>query len=174
MFFYITGVIMAIFIILVLAAPKKYAVDRSVVIQRPVSEVYSYLKMIKNQDQWSPWKKRDPNYKESSTGTDGTVGFVHRWDSDHKQVGAGQQQIKKLVKNQRIESELRFLKPWKSVSKGFFDLEEIAKGSTKVTWGFYGFQKPPMNVMMLFYNMDKAVGNDFEEGLTDLKKVLEN
>lgn len=58
------------------------------------------------------------------------------------------------------------------MSQGFFDLEET-NGKTKVTWGFYGTHKVPVNVMMLFFNMDKAVGKYFEEGLSDLKIELE-
>lgn len=31
-----------------------------------------------------------------------------------------------------------------------------------------------MSIVMLFMNMDKAVGKDFEEGLASLKEILEN
>lgn len=40
-------------------------------------------------------------------------------------------------------------------------------------WGFYGVSKFLMNIMMLFMNMDKVVGKDFEEGLVKLKIILE-
>jgi hypothetical protein len=30
----------------------------------------------------------------------------------------------------------------------------------------------PMNIMLLFMNMDKAVGKDFEQGLVNLKGIL--
>lgn len=173
LFVYIIAVIIAVFIVLAAFAPRKYNMSRNIVIQKSRPEVFQYLKLMKNQDHWSPWKKRDPNMKQTFTGEDGTIGFISHWDSDHKQVGAGEQEILKLEENRRVESALRFLKPWKSESNGYFDLED-ADGGTKVTWGFYGTNKIPFNVMMLFYNMDKAVGKDFEEGLTDLKKVLEN
>jgi hypothetical protein len=42
-----------------------------------------------------------------------------------------------------------------------------------VTWGFSGKNKFPFSIMMLFMNMDKAVGKDFEEGLDNLKSILE-
>ncbi len=159
MLLYILVIIVVIFLILIAAAPKKYHVSRSVEIGRLISDVYEYLRFIKNKDYWSPWKKRDPNMKQTDTGIDGTV-------------GSGEQEIASLEENKRIESTLRFLKPFKSLSQGFFDLEET-NGKTKVTWGFYGTHKVPVNVMMLFFNMDKAVGKDFEEGLSDLKIELE-
>ncbi len=173
-FLYIVAVIIGILIVLAIAAPKKYNVSRSVTINKPKAEVFEYLKYIKKQDEWSPWQKRDPNMKRKFTGEDGAVGFVSWWDSDHKQVGSGEQEIVMLKPNDRIESALRFLKPWKSESMGYFDLSDGANGATHVAWGFYGENKPPMNIMMLFFNMDKAVGKDFEEGLAELKRILEN
>jgi len=171
---YILAALVGIIIILALIAPKKYQVSRSISINRSKADVFEYLKYMKNQDHWAPWAKRDANMKQVFTGTDGTIGFVSAWDSDHKQVGAGEQEIKMLQPNDRIESELRFLKPWKSQSMGFFALEDEGSNATKVTWGFYGSHKPPTNIMMLFMNLDKAVGKDFEEGLASLKHILEN
>jgi hypothetical protein len=171
-FLSIIGAIVVILIILILVAPKKYHVHRSITVNRALPEVFQYLKHLKNQDQWSPWKKKDPNMKQSWTGEDGTVGFVAHWEGN-KDVGVGEQEIKKIVENERLESELRFFKPWKSESDAYIQVDE-AEGGTKVTWGFSGVNKMPFNVFMLFMNMDKAVGKDFEEGLGELKKILES
>ena len=110
--------------------------------------------------------------KQSFTGEDGTVGFVSSWEGN-KDVGSGEQEIVKITENKRLDTELRFFKPWKSESDAYMEVDEV-DGGTRVTWGFSGVNKRPYNVMMLFYNMDKAVGKDFEEGLTDLKKILES
>ncbi|MFC7358552.1 SRPBCC family protein [Jejudonia soesokkakensis] len=170
----VVAIVVVAIILLALIAPKKYHVERSMIIKRPVKEIYKYLRFIKNQDEWSPWKKRDPEMKQTYIGTDGEVGFISKWDSNHKQVGSGEQEIKFLVSPTRIDSELRFFKPWKSKSNGFFILTEINPEKTEVTWGFEGTHKIPANVFGLFFNMDKAVGKDFEEGLSELKRILEN
>lgn len=173
-FLYILAIIIGVLIVLAVFAPKKYEVNRTIVINRPKTEVFQYLKYLKNQDVWSPWKNRDPEMKQTFSGEDGTVGFISKWDSDHKHVGAGEQEILSIAPNERIETELRFLKPWKSLCTGYMDTQDAANDATKVTWGFNGTNKVPMNIMMLFFNMDKAVGKDFDEGLAELKKVLEN
>lgn len=170
---YIIAAIVVLFILLAAIAPKKYESSRSIVIHRPIGEVFQYLKYVKNQDYWSPWKERDPNMKQSFTGQDGTVGFISAWESDHKQVGSGEQEIKKIIENEKIETELRFLKPWKSVSQAYIKVADEGNNKTKVTWGFYGDAKLPMSIFMLFMNMDKAVGKDFDEGLAKLKTILE-
>ena len=55
----------------------------------------------------------------------------------------------------------------------FLKVKEVNNNSTEVVWGFSGINKVPMNIMMLFFNMDKSVGKDFNEGLESLKEVLE-
>ena len=51
--------------------------------------------------------------------------------------------------------------------------EGIDSASTRVRWGFTGKMPIPMNVMLPFMNMEKSIGNDFQEGLTNLKGILE-
>ena len=171
-FLYIVSGIIVLIIILGLLAPKSYEVNRSIVINDLLPEVFQYLKYIKNQDNWSPWKKKDPNMIQTFEGTDGEVGFISKWEGN-KGVGTGEQEIKHIVENDRIETQLRFLKPWKSQSDAYMKVEEIGENETKVVWGFSGKNPIPFNIFMLFFSFEKAVGKDFEEGLTNLKQVLE-
>ena len=170
---YILGAVLLLFTLLALIAPKQYEVHRSITIDRPLPEVFNYLKHIKNQNHWSPWKKRDPNMKQEFVGTDGEVGFISKWEGN-KEVGVGEQEIMNIVENDRLEARLRFFKPWKSESDAVTRVEGVEDGKTKVTWGFSGNNKVPANIFMLLYNVDKHVGKDFEEGLASLKEILES
>jgi len=174
LFLYIVLSIIFVIIILGLIAPKSYDVSRNIKIKRTSKEIFEYLRFFNNHDQWSPWFERDPKMKKTLTGTDGEVGFVSAWESDHKQVGSGEQEIKSFVENKVINSELRFLKPFKSTSSAYFKFDVVGEKETRVTWGFSGKNKFPMSIVMLFMNMDKAVGGDFEAGLVKLKVILEN
>ncbi len=171
-FLYIILCVLVLLIVLAIIAPKKFHLERSIVVEKPIDEVFTYLKSIKNQNDWSPWKKKDPDMKQEFFGEDGTVGFISRWEGN-KDVGVGEQEIKRIVENEQIDSELRFFKPWKSVSDAFLKVREVSTNSTEVVWGFSGKNKVPFNIMMLFFSMDKTVGKDFDEGLRDLKEVLE-
>jgi hypothetical protein len=169
---YILAGIIILVIILGMIAPKSYNVSRSIEVSQPVSVVFEYLKYLKNQDNWSPWGKRDPDMKKEFVGTDGEIGAISKWEGN-KDVGSGEQEITRIVENEVIESQLRFLKPWKSQSDAYLKVKEAGTGETEVTWGFSGNNKFPVSIMMLFMNMDKAVGKDFEEGLSRLKDILE-
>lgn len=169
---YIVGGIVLLVLILAMIAPKTYNVSRSIEIAKPKKEVFENLRFLKNQDSWSPWNKKDPNMEKKFTGTDGEVGAISYWNGN-KDVGEGEQELTKIVDGERIESELRFMKPWKSTSDAYLTTEAVGENNTKVTWGFSGNNKFPMSIMMLFMNMDKMVGKDFEEGLSSLKQTLE-
>ncbi|WP_298503195.1 SRPBCC family protein [uncultured Maribacter sp.] len=169
---YIIVGIVVLLLILSLIAPKRYNVFRSIEINKPKSDVFENLKYLQKQQEWSPWAKKDSNMEKKLTGKDGEVGAISYWNGN-KEVGEGEQEITKIIEGERIEGELRFLKPWKSTSDCYFDVADAGQGSTKVTWGFSGKNKFPMSIMMLFMNMDKAVGKDFEDGLRALKEQLE-
>lgn len=163
--------LLLLLIVLYQLGPARYDVSRSIEIQKPPQEVFEYLKLLKNQDHWSPWGKRDPGMKKEFRGTDGTVGAVSAWEGN-KEVGSGEQEITRIEPGRRIETELRFLKPWKSTSDAYMEVEPSGSG-TRVRWGFKGENGFPMRLMMLFMSMDKMVGKDFEEGLASLKALLE-
>lgn len=169
---YILVGIVLLILVLAILAPKTYDVSRSIVIDSPRDKVFKALRSLKNQDEWSPWAKKDPNMKKEYDGTDGEVGSITRW-AGNKEVGEGEQIITKIVDGERVEGELRFFKPWKSESDCYFEAEDADDGKTKVTWGFSGKNKFPFSIMMLFMSMDKMVGKDFEEGLATLKTKME-
>ncbi|WP_431158278.1 SRPBCC family protein [Winogradskyella poriferorum] len=170
---YVVLAIIGLIVLLALVAPKSYNVSRSIKINRPLPEVFDYIKYVKKQNDWSPWKKKDPNMTQEFEGTDGEVGFISRWEGN-KDVGTGEQEIVRIIENESIESQLRFFKPWKSQSDAYITVDAIDETTTKVTWGFSGVNKPPSNIFFLFFNMDKTVGADFEDGLNQLKLNLES
>jgi len=165
----VIGVIVA----LVLFTPTEFEVERETVIARSKADVFSYLTKIKKQEDWGPWIKKDPKTKVTYTGNDGDVGFVSKWESDHPEVGSGEQEIKKITEGERIDIEVRFKEPWETSSDSYLKTSEAGEGKTKVQWGFTGSMPRPMNLMLLFIDMNDAVGKDFESGLQNLKEELE-
>ncbi len=169
---YIVLGIVALILLLGMIAPKKYHVHRSTIINKDKSSVFEFLRYLKNAEKWSPWEEKDPNMNKQFKGTDGEVGALSSWQGN-KDVGEGEQEITKIIPDERIESTLRFFKPWKSTSDAYLALNDADRG-TKVTWGFSGKHPFIGSIFMLFMNMDKAVGSDFEKGLAKLKTHLEN
>lgn len=166
-------VLVAIVLIMAAFTKKNYAVEREIVINKPKQEVFDYVKHLKNQDSYSKWAMMDPAMKKTYTGTDGTVGFVSAWDSDKKDVGKGEQEIKKITEGERLDFELRFIKPFEATEHAYMLTETVSPSETKVKWGFNGHMAYPMNLMLLWMDFEKMIGDDLQSGLTNLKSNLE-
>jgi hypothetical protein len=169
----VLAIIIAVLLITAIFVKKEYNVEREVIINKPKTEVFNYVKYLKNQDYYSKWATMDPDMKKEYHGTDGTVGFISAWESESKDVGKGEQEIKKITEGERIDFELRFKEPFESTEPAFMTTESISGEITRVTWGFSGHMKYPMNIMLLFMNMEEMIGTDLETGLTNLKLILE-
>lgn len=173
----IIGLILAGIILLVLITGLfvngKYAVVREVTINNPKQEVFDYLKYLKNQDNFSVWAKIDPAMKKEFRGVDGTVGFVSAWESENPKAGKGEQKIIKIAEGERIDYELHFYEPMESTDYAYLSTGAVSDNRTLVKWGFNGEMKYPMNLMMLFMDMEKMLAPDLENGLKNLKTVLE-
>jgi len=167
------GILIAVTLIVSLFVKKDYEVEREITIDKPKEEVFDYVKLLKNQDNYSKWATMDPDMKKTYRGTDGTVGFVSAWDSNNKDVGKGEQEIKKITEGERIDFELRFFEPFESSEPAYMTTESVSENQTKVKWGFNGHMDYPMNIMMLFMDFEKMIGDDLETGLKNLKSVLE-
>ena len=72
----------------------------------------------------------------------------------------------------QIVIDLQFSRPFKAHNTATFTLEP-AEGGTRVTWAMSGPANPVSKIMGLFMSMDKMIGKDFEEGLSNLKALTE-
>ena len=168
---YIVGGIIVLFLLAGLVISKDMAVTKEVIINKPKADVFNYIKYLKNQENYSKWATLDPNMINEFRGTDGSPGFVSAWQGN-KKVGKGEQEIK-AVSEGRIDTELRFEKPFKSVAQATMTTEAAGDNATRVTWGFTSKMNYPMNVMKLFMNMNEMIGKDFSYGLNKLKTIME-
>jgi hypothetical protein len=168
---YIIVGIIVLFLLAGLVISKDLAVTKEIVINRPKADVFNYIKQLKNQQNYSKWATLDPNMKNEFRGTDGAPGFVNAWEGN-KKVGKGEQEIL-AVSDGRLETELRFEKPFRSIAKATMTTEAVGDNATKVSWGFTSKMNYPMNVMKAFMNMSEMVGKDFTIGLNNLKAVME-
>ena len=168
-----TGFILISALITAALVRKEYGVEKEIIINRPRAEVFNYVKLLKNQEQYSVWNEMDPLSKRTYTGTDGTIGFIATWDSKNKNVGKGEQEITRILEGERIDLALRFKEPFQSDDKAYLITEDALDGKTRVKWGFRGRLNYPMNLFLVFMDMENMLGNDFQKGLEKMKLQLE-
>ncbi len=151
---------------------NEFETERSIIIDKPVDVVFEHIRYLRNQNNYSVWVQRDPDLRIEYRGTDGEVGAVSAWEGN-EEAGAGEQEIVAISEGERIDFELRFFEPFESSSNAFKTTEAVSENQTRVTWGMYGTMPRPLNLMLLFMNLEEAIGNDYEIGLQNLKMILE-
>jgi hypothetical protein len=172
-------VILTIIIVVLITAiftKKDYALVRQTTIDKPNTEVFGYVKLLKNSDQFNKWTMADPKMKKTFTGTDGTAGFVYAWDSE--EAGKGEQEITKIAAGDstipgRIDYEIRFIKPFEGKADTHIATVPLSPTQTKVEWAFASTMAYPMNIMLLFIDMEDFLGKDLDISLLNLKNQLE-
>jgi hypothetical protein len=164
--------VLGLLVIVALLTPKQYTVSTSLVINKPQAEVMEYMKMLKNQKEYSEWVKADPNNEPEIVGVDGTVGAIQKWDSPNENVGKGEQQITALTES-RMDVDLRFEKPFKAEAKAADITEKVSETETKLTTEFYANDKFPFNLMG-YYMGRPMIEETMNKNLQNIKTILES
>jgi hypothetical protein len=162
--------IIALLLLIALFMKREHYVKREIIINAPRQKVFDYVKLLKNQDQFNKNAMADPNRNGEFKGTDGTVGFIYAW-SGNKDAGVGEKEIMNIIEGEKIEAEIRFVKPMAVTASIIMETTSLSDQQTKLSWSNGGTLKYPINIMIPM--MEKHVVKDMDSSLLTLKNILE-
>lgn len=165
------ALLLIVFLIIVALRPSQFRVERSLAIHAPAAAIFPHLNDLRKAAVWSPWLKMDPAVKTTYAGPLAGVGASSTWIGN-SQIGEGSQTVLESRTNELVRIKLEFVKPMPGVSTTDFTLAPKAD-STVVTWSIYGENSFMAKAFCLFMNQDKMIGTPFEQGLADLKTLVE-
>ncbi|MHA1189824.1 MAG: SRPBCC family protein, partial [Alphaproteobacteria bacterium] len=150
--------------------PGERSVARWIEIEAPPETVFPYVNDFRQFNRWSPWASRDPDTVYEFEGPSTGAGSIMKWDSAHPQVGTGRQEITATEPNSRVDTIIAF--DGMGDATASFVLEPLGD-TTKVSWHFN--TQLGMNPMWRYMGvmMDRWVGGDYEDGLANLKILVE-
>ena len=163
--------IVAVFAGVVAMRPNSYRVARTATMAAPPEKVFGQVNDFRKWEVWSPWVKLDPAAKNTVGELSMGEGATFAWDGNDD-VGAGKMTILESKPNELIKIKLDFTRPMEDTSTTQFTFKPAGEG-TEVQWEMYGEQNFVGKAICMFMNMDKMVGGQFEEGLSNIKKIVE-
>lgn len=171
--------IIAIIIVVLIAAvlgyaamqPDSFRVERSIVIKAPAAKIFAEINDFHRWEAWSPWEKIDPAVKRSYSGAEHGVGAVYSWEGNDE-IGMGNMRIVESLPSSKLLLDIEFIAPFAAKNKVEFTLVENGD-TTTVTQSMYGPSPYLSKLIGVFFNMDKMVGEKYEEGLASLKAIAE-
>ena len=171
--FILIGLAAVIVIFLIVAAfqPADFRVTRSATIAAPPEAIFAQINNLHQWNQWSPFAKLDPNMKNTFSGPPEGVGASQAWVGN-SQAGEGRMTIVESAPNERIAMKLEFIKPFAGTNAVEFTLKPEGNQTT-VSWSMAGEKNFMAKAMGLFMDCDKMCGGMFEEGLANLRAVVE-
>ena len=142
----------------------KFSVQKSIIIQASPEVVFTTISNFHHWIHWSPWHILDPE-SQWNIAADGQF---YSWEG--KLIGSGNMRIREARPNTYLGYDLQFIKPWKSFSSDYFELQPTGEG-TRITWVMQS--KLPFFFFFLKKYMEAAIGMDFVRGLVMLKDYIE-
>jgi Polyketide cyclase / dehydrase and lipid transport len=152
--------------------PETFSVTRSAVINAPADRIFGLINDFHHWASWSPFEKLDPAMNKTFAGPASGPGASYSW-TGNKKAGAGSMTISGSTPSSTVNIAMAFLKPFKSESNVQF-LITPSGAAHEVTWTMSGKNQLASKVMSVFMSMDKLIGKDFAEGLSNLKRVAES
>lgn len=172
-FLIITAVLLCIFLIYVaVTKSSKFSYERSGVIHAPVDVIFPYISKFSLGGEWSPYEKIDPNMKKYLGGNDGEVGSTMVFEGNSK-AGSGKLELLSLIPNHEVRIRLIMTKPFKADNLVIYKLTPEAQG-TRFTWSMSGDGGFMNKIMVTLIDCEKMIGDQFSEGINNLKTLIES
>ena len=163
--------VVLIFAIVVALQPSDFKVERSATMRAPAAAAFAQVNDFNRWQAWSPWEKVDPALKRSYEGPRAGTGAVYAWQGNND-VGEGRMTITDSRPAELVRIRLEFFKPLAAVNTTEFRFQPSGDG-TAVTWTMAGRNNFLSKAICVFVDMDRMVGGMFEQGLTQMKSIVE-
>jgi hypothetical protein len=164
--------VIVVFLIVVALQPSDFKVERSATMRAPAPAAFAQVNDFQNWQAWSPWEKVDPALKRQFEGPKAGAGAVYAWQGN-KDVGEGRMTIMESRPGELVRIKLEFFKPFAATNTAEFSFKPAGADTTAVTWSMAGQNNFLSKAICLFVDMDRMVGGMFDQGLTQMKAIVE-
>jgi len=157
--------------------PTHAYVERSITVERPASMLFAIVNSYRHFEHWSPWAARDPNAEYVLSGPDAGVGARLSWSGEPNLVGSGWQEIIVSKPYEQVDIQLDF--DSQGIANSRFTFQSVGE-TTLVTWSFDSDFTEGLNFfdgfLARYFGLlfDRWIGNDYEQGLANLKQFAES
>lgn len=149
----------------------KFKYERSGFIKASPEKIFPYLSNLKLGGQWSPFEKVDPNMKKTFQGVDGEMGSVLFFEGN-SEAGSGKLETLSVNAYEAVDIKLTMTKPFPAENLIQYRLTPFKDGSL-FTWIMSGDGGFMGKLIGTFIDCEKMIGDRFEEGIANLKAVIE-
>lgn len=163
--------VLIIFLGYVSTREGKFKYERSGVINAPADKIFPYLSDFSKGGEWSPYEKIDPNMKKNITGAPATVGHAMDFEGN-SDAGSGRLEIVSVSQNESVDIKLIMTKPMHAENIVTYRLTPEGTG-TRFSWSMSGDGGFLTKLISVFIDCEKMIAGQFEQGIANLKALIE-
>ena len=163
--------LLVLFFVVGFLLPREVRVERSVEIDASPQAVFAMVNDFQQFNRWQPWALIDPSTRYVFEGPDTGAGSRMIWYSDHPQVGDGMQEILESLPYSRVRALLDFGTGGMAYADYLIDARE---GGSVLTWTLETDMGGNPVGRYVGLMMDGMIGPSYEQGLSNLKAILES
>ncbi len=165
------AVVLLVLVVFIALRPADFRVSRSTTIAAPASAIFSRVNDLHQWEAWSPWAKIDPAMKVSYEGPATGVGSSYVW-SGNNEAGEGRSTITESRMSELVRFKLEMKRPFVGSNDVEFAFRPVGE-QTVVTWSMAGKNNFMSKAAGLFMDCEKMCGDQFDQGLAQLKGLVE-
>ena len=150
--------------------PSKLSVERSLKIKASKEVVFEQVNNLQNWEKWTFWMNIDTTMELKFFGNEKGEGAGFEWKSDKSEVGSGNLTIIASKPFDSIHAEIEFKHKLKADAYYLF-IDSASETNVIFIFKLNLGNNPIARYLGLF--MRKRIGNDLENSLVNLKKVIE-
>jgi effector-binding domain-containing protein len=148
--------------------PSSIHIERSLNMKASTASIFNQVNVMKNWENWSPWKAMDPTMKVTYYDIPSGNGASYSWEGESS--GAGKITLVDVKENESVGTDLLFEGDQKAT--GGFRFEKEGE-ETKVTW-YFDSEVGNNPFMRLFWKMGIGMMEDtFDKGLASMSEAAE-
>jgi carbon monoxide dehydrogenase subunit G len=150
--------------------PAKWSVKRSIEIGSRPEKIFPYINDLHKWSEWYPWTKQlDVSMNLSYDGPETGVGSVRKWSGSS--IKNGEIKLVKSVENEGVW--YTFKSDQTAIVVNGSLLIKKTGASCVVTWEDAGDIGYSLMARFFVGGLDEAIGKNFEAGLQNMKKAVE-
>jgi len=168
--FLVLGLLL-IYLLLCVVGPKNMNTTRTATMQASPAQTYNMYNNLEKWSKWSPWSLRDTSMVIDYGNKKEGVGASYKWKGDNS--GSGSMEILESVKNESMKAKMH-MDDYDSNS--FIEFKSVPNGNKiDLTWSMEDEKDFPflLRGMILLTGQKGSLKNDFDKGLSNLKKIVE-
>jgi hypothetical protein len=151
--------------------PAAFRITRTARLAASPEAIFAEVNDFHRWRAWSPYEKLDPSMTRTFEGPAAGRGAVYRW-AGNSNVGEGACTIVESCPHELIKIRLEMVKPFAADNDVEFTFQPEGD-QMAVSWSMAGRRNFFFKLVGLFMNMDKMCGGQFEEGLANLRSIVE-